>query len=111
MSEHIRSLLDVVTPTLFPGETVWAVYTGSRALVATDRRLIFVSGGDLTAYDLADFDRVARSREDLVVLDRTDAPPIAVPVAPDDEAGLQALTVVGLLVALRDRLEGEHPAH
>lgn len=111
MSDPIRTLLDLVAPRLVPGETVWAVYAGGRALVATNRRLFFLSAGQLSTYDLAEFDHVERAREDLIVLDRPDGPPIAMTVAPDDEAGLQALTVVGLLVALRDRIEHERPAH
>lgn len=111
MSEPVRSLLDIVAPHLVPGESVWAVYTGSRALVATNRRLFFASDGRLSTYDLGEFDEVARPREDLIVLDRTAGPPIAVAVEPDDEDGLQALTVVGLLVALRHHLEDERPSH
>lgn len=111
MSDRIRSLLDTVAPHLVTGEAVWAVYTGTRALVATNRRLFFIAGEQLSVYDLGEFDNVERPRDDLIVLDRADGPPIALTVAPDDEAGLQALTVVGLLVALRERIEHERPAH
>jgi hypothetical protein len=103
--------LDLVHPLLADDERVWAVYPGSRALVATNRRLFFVVHEHVDARDLSDFTQVRRERESLIVLSgQRGGPSIAIEVGPDDEAGLQALTVLGLLVACPERVPGDPPA-
>jgi hypothetical protein len=103
--------LDLVHPLLADGESVWAVYPGSRTLVATNRRLFFVAHGHVNARDLSEFSQVRRERESLIVLSgQRGGPSIAIEVGSDDEAGLQALTVLGLLVAGPERVPADPPA-
>lgn len=97
-------LLEIVRPLLEEGESVWAVYPGRQSLVATDRRLFLVTDNRPIGYDLAQFAGVQRERDTLLVLTPAgDGPAIAVEVRPNDEAGLQAMTVIGLLVARQGR--------
>ncbi len=96
--------IDRVRALLEEGEAVWAVFPGRQALVATQRRLFVVGTGAVRAYDLAEFES-RREAESVVVLHGRSGAVVALEILPDDEAGLQALTIVGLLVALRSGLE------
>ncbi len=100
MMVPLHAPLAAVAPLLEPGERVWAVYpSGPRPIVATARRVFLIGPSGVDAVPLAELSTVRRQDNDIVVVERAGRPLLAVPVDPADEYGLQALTVIGLLVA------------
>ncbi len=97
-------LVALVAPLLEPGEEVWAVYAAKRrALIATERRLFLVGSDGLVAHHLREFRLMRRPRPSLVLLERRSGGHLSIHLDPLDEHGIQALTVIGLLVASVDR--------
>lgn len=93
-------LVALVAPLLEPGEEVWAVYPARRrSLVATGSRLFLVSPGATIAHPLADFVQMRRPRPSLVLLQLRAGGSMRIALDPSDEHGIQALTVIGLLLA------------
>jgi hypothetical protein len=93
-------LVAAVAPLLEPGEEVWAVYPSTRrSLVATGSRLFLVSPDGLTAHHLHEFELMRRPRPSIVLLQRRSGGAMRIALDPADEHGIQALTVIGLLVA------------
>lgn len=104
MQHHDSDHVAAVAPLLAPGEDVWAVFPGRpRSLVATGRRLFLVADDDVREISLAELAQVRREQERLVVIEPWRGAPIGVHVDPMDEEGLQALAVLGLLVASGNR--------
>ena len=101
MPDQPASCLRAVEGRLGPGEDVWAVYPSARrALVATRRHLFLLDAdGRVEVHELGEYRGVRRARDTLVVVEGRGGASIAVPVDPGDELGLQALTVIGLLLA------------
>ncbi len=93
-------LVASVAPFLEPGEEVWAVYPAKRrALVATGTRLFLVGPDGTIAHPLRDFLLMRRPRPSLVLLQRRAGGAMRIALDPRDEHGIQALTVIGLLIA------------
>ncbi|HEY5630320.1 MAG TPA: hypothetical protein VIR16_12505 [Candidatus Limnocylindrales bacterium] len=93
-------LVASVAPLLEPGEEVWAVYPAKpRSLVATATRLFLVSPVGTSALPLREFALMRRPRPSLVLLQRRAGGAMRIALDPLDEHGIQALTVIGLLVA------------
>jgi hypothetical protein len=92
---------DQLLPELDSGEDVWAaVALPSVTLLATDRRLLSRQGERVIAWDYGDIRQVgpAGIEGDVVISFRDGQRPLVVHVRGDDSA-MQALTVIGLLVA------------
>ncbi len=103
----LRNLPAIVNPLLDEGEAVWAVFENARrALVATPRRLFIVAGGRVDQIPLDEIADLRRAGESTVILERRHGAPLDVDLDPEDEQGLQALTVIGLLAGCRRRLRG-----
>ena len=96
-------------PELLPGEDVWAVLAlPTITLLATDRRLVSRSGGRIEAWGYDSITQVgpAGVEGDVVISFHNGHRPIVVH-ARGDERAMQALTVIGLLVAQQRRLDRE----
>lgn len=105
-------LVAAVAPFLDPGEEVWAVYPAEhRSLVATAKRLFLVGPDRTIAYPLREFELMRRPRPSLVLLQRRGGGAMRIPLDPRDEHGIQALTVIGLLVASVARPRSFVPGH
>ncbi len=105
-------LVAAVAPFLDPGEEVWAVYPAERrSLVATATRLFLVGPDGTVAHQLGEFELMRRPRPSLVLLQRRGGGAMRIPLDPRDEHGIQALTVIGLLVARIARPRGFVPGH
>lgn len=94
-------LVAAVSPLLEAGEEVWAVYASPRtSLVATATRLFIVGRDGTLAWPLDELAVLRRTRPSLVVLEWRSGRALPVRVDPRDEHGIQALTVIGLLLAI-----------
>jgi hypothetical protein len=94
-------------PELQPGEDVWALLAlPSLTLLATDRRLLTRSGDRVEAWDYEAITQVgpAGVEGDVVISFQDGHRPLVVH-AKGDEQAMQALTVIGLLVAQSGRLQ------
>lgn len=94
-------------PELQPGEAVWATLAlPTLTLLATDRRLLTRSGDHVEAWDYGAITQVgpAGVEGDVVIAFRGGHRPLVVH-ARGDETAMQALTVIGLLVAQSRRLD------
>lgn len=94
-------------PELEAGEAVWAsLALPTLSLVATDRRLLTRSGDHVEAWGYDAITQVgpAGIEGDVVISFRTGHRPLVVH-ARGDETAMQALTVIGLLVAQSKRVE------
>lgn len=97
-------LVAAVAQHLEQDEEVWAVYPAARnALVATATRLFVVGRDGVVVHPLHDFVLLHRASPTLALLERRSGGMMAVRVDPRDEHGVQALTVIGLLVAMAGR--------
>ena len=97
---------DTLLPELDSGEDVWAsVALPNVTLLATDRRLLSRQGERTVAWDYGDIRQVgpAGIEGDVAISFRDGRRPLVVHVRGDDSA-VQALTVIGLLVAQSRRL-------
>jgi len=97
-------------PELIPGEDVWASLSlPSVTLLATDRRLLTLSESGLRTWDYAAIVQVgpAGIEGDVVISFADGRTPLVVHTA-GDETAMQALTVIGLLVAQSRRVERVH---
>ena len=93
-------------PELEAGEAVWAsLALPTLSLIATDRRLLTRSGDHVEAWGYDAITQVgpAGIEGDVVISFRTGHRPLVVH-ARGDESAMQALTVIGLLVAQSKRL-------
>jgi hypothetical protein len=100
-------LVASVVPFLEPGEEVWAVYPARRrSLVATGTRLFLVGPSGAMAHPLHEFELMRRPRPSLVLLHWRAGGALRIALNPLDEHGIQALRVIGLLVA---RVVHPHP--
>jgi xanthine/CO dehydrogenase XdhC/CoxF family maturation factor len=98
---------DTLLPELFPEEDVWALLAlPALTLLATDRRLLTTSGGRVEAWPYDEIAQVGQAGIDGDVVISFDGGhrPLVVH-ALGDESAMQALTVIGLLVAQTRRLE------
>jgi hypothetical protein len=98
---------DTLLPELDPGENVWAaVALPSLTLLATDRRLLTRQGERVVAWSYDDITQVgpAGIDGDVVISFHHGQRPLVVHARGNDSA-MQALTVIGLLVAQTRRLE------
>ena len=107
-------LVALIAPQLGPAEEIWAVYPGRTSLIATSNRLFVVGRHQAVPHPLTEFEALDRPRTTMALLKRWTGTTISIPIDPGDEHGLQALTVIGLLVALTGRarrpgLEGPAP--
>jgi hypothetical protein len=94
-------------PELQPGEAVWATLAlPTLTLLATDRRLLTRSGDHVETWSYDSITQVgpAGIEGDVVISFRGGHRPLVVH-ARGDETAMQALTVIGLLVAQSRRLE------
>ena len=94
-------------PGLNPGEDVWAMLAlPSLTLLATDRRLLTRAGDRVEAWDYNDITQVgpAGIEGDVVISFHDGHRPLVVH-AKGDETAMQALTVLGLLVAQSRRIQ------
>ena len=94
-------------PELQPGEDVWAMLAlPSLTLLATDRRLLTRSGDRVETWDYRAITQVGPAGiEGDVVISFLDGHRPLVVHAKGDEGAMQALTVIGLLVAQSRRLD------
>lgn len=94
-------------PELQPGEDVWAILAlPSLTLLATDRRLLTRNGNRVQAWDYGSITQVGPAGiEGDVVISFLDGQRPLVVHAKGDETAMQALTVIGLLVAQSQRIE------
>jgi hypothetical protein len=99
-------------PELQPGEDVWAsLALPSLTLLATDRRLLTRAGDRVEAWDYTAITQVGPAGiEGDVVISFLDGHRPLVVHAKGDETAMQALTVIGLLVAQSGRLHRLRPA-
>ena len=98
---------DQLLPELDPGEDGWAsVALPTLTLLATDRRLLTRQGERVVAWTYDDITQVgpAGIDGDVVISFHGGQRPLVVHARGDDSA-MQALTVIGLLVAQSRRLE------
>ena len=93
-----------------PGEDVWAVLAlPTITLLATDRRLLSRSGGKVETWDYGAITQVGPAGIDGdVVISFHDGHRPLVVHAKGNEPAMQALTVIGLLVAQQRRIERTH---
>lgn len=97
-------LVAAVAHLLEDDEEVWAVYPAARnALVATGRRLFVIGREGVATHPLEEFVLLRRASPTLALLQRRAGGTMAVRVDPRDEHGVQALTVIGLLIAMAAR--------
>jgi hypothetical protein len=94
-------------PELKPGEDVWAMLAlPSLTLLATDRRLLTRAGDRVEMWDYTAITQVGPAGiEGDVVISFLDGHRPLVVHAKGDETAMQALTVIGLLVAQSRRIE------
>ena len=94
-------------PELQPGEDVWAMLAlPSLTLLASDRRLLTRSGDRVETWDYKAITQVGPAGiEGDVVISFLDGHRPLVVHAKGDEGAMQALTVIGLLVAQSRRLD------
>jgi hypothetical protein len=94
-------------PELQPGEDVWAMLAlPSLTLLATDRRLLTRSGERVEVWEYAAITQVGPAGiEGDVVISFLDGHRPLIVHAKGDETAMQALTVIGLLVAQSRRLD------
>ena len=99
-------------PELLPGEDVWAMLAlPSLTLLATDRRLLTRNGDRVETWDYDDITQVGPAGiEGDVVISFDDGHRPLVVHAKGDETAMQALTVIGLLVAQSRRMQRVHVA-
>lgn len=105
-----RSTASPFLPELQPGEDVWAVLAlPSLTLLATDRRLLTRAGDRIETWDYGDITQVgpAGIEGDVVISFHDGHRPLVVH-AKGDESAMQALTVLGLLVAQSRRMQRTH---
>jgi hypothetical protein len=105
-----RSSASPLLPELQPGEDVWAMLAlPSLALLATDRRLLARAGDRVETWDYGDITQVgpAGIEGDVVISFHDGHRPLVVH-AKGDESAMQALTVLGLLVAQSRRMQRVH---
>jgi len=98
-------------PDLLPGEDVWATLAlPTMTLLATDRRLLTRTGGQVRAWDYDTITQVgpAGIEGDVAISFHDGHRPLVIHVR-GDETAMQALTVIGLLVAQSRRLERDRP--
>ncbi len=94
-------------PELQPGEDVWAsLALPTLTLLATNRRLLTRSGDQVEAWEYGSITQVgpAGIEGDVVISFHDGRRPLVVH-ARGDETAMQALTVIGLLVAQSRRLD------
>jgi hypothetical protein len=106
MAEHPAPASTHLLPELQPGEDVWATLAlPTLTLLATDRRLLTRSGDHVEAWDYGAISQVgpAGIEGDVVISFDGGHRPLVVH-ARGDETAMQALTVIGLLVARSRRL-------
>lgn len=97
-------LVAAVAHLLDDDEEVWAVYPAARnAMVATARRLFVIGREGVAVHPLEEFVLLHRASPTLALLQRRTGGTMAVRVDPRDEHGVQALTVIGLLIAMAAR--------
>lgn len=98
-------------PELQPEEDVWALLAlPSLTLVATDRRLLSRSGDRTEAWRYEEISQVGQAGVDGdIVISFDDGQRPLVVHANGNEPAMQALTVIGLLVAQSRRMERQHP--
>jgi hypothetical protein len=98
-------------PELQPEEDVWALLAlPSITLVATDRRLLSRSGDRTDAWRYEEISQVGQAGVDgdvVISFDNGQRPLVV--HANGNEPAMQALTVIGLLVAQSRRVERQHP--
>ena len=102
-----RSTANPFLPDLDPGEDVWAMLAlPSLTLMATDRRLLTRAGDRVETWDYDDITQVgpAGIEGDVVISFHDGHRPLVVH-AKGDETAMQALTVLGLLVAQSRRIQ------
>jgi len=102
-----RSTANPFLPDLDPGEDVWAMLAlPSLTLLATDRRLLTRAGDRVETWDYDDITQVgpAGIEGDVVISFHDGHRPLVVH-AKGDETAMQALTVLGLLVAQSRRMQ------
>ena len=108
MSTHHAALSHAPPlPELMPDEAVWAsLALPTLTLLATDRRLLSRTGDRVEAWDYTAITQVgpAGIEGDVVISFHDGHRPLVVH-ARGDETAMQALTVIGLLVAQSRRLE------
>ncbi len=108
MTSHTASpAASPLLPELQPGEAVWAsLALPTLSLLATDRRLVTRSGDHVESWDYGSITQVgpAGIEGDVVIAFRGGHRPLVVH-ARGDESAMQALTVIGLLVAQSRRVE------
>ena len=94
-------------PELQPGEDVWALLAlPSLTLLATDRRLLTRAGDRVETWDYTAITQVGPAGiEGDVVISFLDGHRPLVVHAKGDETAMQALTVIGLLVAQSSRVQ------
>jgi hypothetical protein len=98
---------DTLLPELLPEENVWALLAlPALTLIATDRRLLTRSGSRVEAWPYGEIAQVGQAGIDGDVVISFDGGhrPLVVH-AKGDESAMQALTVIGLLVAQTRRVE------
>ena len=102
-----RNTAGPLLPELQPGEDVWAMLAlPSLTLLATDRRLLTRNGDRVETWDYDDISQVGPAGiEGDVVISFDDGHRPLVVHAKGDESAMQALTVIGLLVAQTRRLQ------
>jgi hypothetical protein len=100
-------------PELQPGEDVWAMLAlPSLTLLATDRRLLSRNGDRVEAWDYNAITQVGPAGiEGDVAISFLDGHRPLIVHAKGDETAMQALTVIGLLVAQSRRLQRLQTAH
>ena len=102
-----RNTPGALLPDLQPGEDVWAMLAlPSLTLLATDRRLMSRNGDRIETWDYDAITQVgpAGIEGDVVISFHDGHRPLVVH-AKGDETAMQALTVIGLLVAQSRRLQ------
>ena len=102
MSQHAAPITATpLLPELQPGEDVWATLAlPTLTLLATDRRLLARSGGQVQVWEYEAITQVGSAGIDGdVVISFQDGQRPLVVNAWGDETAMQALTVIGLLVA------------
>ena len=102
-----RSTVNPFLPELEPEEDVWAMLAlPSLTLLATDRRLLTRAGDRVETWDYGDITQVGPAGiEGDVVISFDDGHRPLIVHAKGDETAMQALTVLGLLVAQSRRVQ------
>lgn len=107
MPDHAAHDATPLLPQLEPGEDVWATLAlPTLTLLATDHRLLSRSGDRTEAWDYGAITQVGPAGDgDVFISFRNGRGPLVIH-ARGNEPAMQALTVIGLLVAQSRRLGG-----